>query len=156
MDIAGIQRQNGRKIRLNIDLLSIQLQKSITHLDAVFAGDQASFFDGRNGRHDKLLGRGKNNGKNQHTGNKIHHRACHQDDQSLPPDGFLEGTGIISVLFFPFHSAIAANGNATQRIKSFTDLLLINRRPHKQSKFIDLNTGQFRCHKMAQFMNEDQ
>ena len=69
---------------------------------------------------------------------------------------FLEGMRVIRVGIFPFHCAIAANGNATNGVLGLPFSPFQNRRTHKHGKLIDTNLEGFCCQKVTQLVYKNQ
>ena len=106
-------------------------------------------------RHHKLFVGQEDEKEQKHAGDEVHGGTGHQNDQPLPPGRLAEGPAVLRVSVLTLHGAEAAKGDAPEGVGGLPHLLLENRRPHEQGKFIYPDTGQLRRHKMSQLVNED-
>jgi len=151
----GIQSQNQRKIRLNMDLFTVQFQNPVADTQAIFSIHRAEGFKRINHRLHHCLGGQVDDDHQNDTHDKIHGRTGHQNHQALPPGGFLKRTGIVGILILAFHGAVTADGNQTDGIQGFPNLLLPQGRTHEHGKFVNLDTGKLRRCKVAEFVNKN-
>ena len=142
-----------RDVARRVDALAADGIEAVARLQ--LPRKHAGRVDGRDGaRGDGLIDGRHIDRHDKQARHEIHKRTGHQNEEALPDLRAAEGARIVAVAVLTLHGAIAADGDAAQRIQCLALLLFPDRRTHKQGEFIDLHTGQLRRQEMAELMHE--